>query len=49
MMSLEPAAGALAGFLVLHQSLGWAEVVAIGLVVLASVGAVRSTSGAGSG
>ncbi|WP_425541172.1 EamA family transporter [Streptomyces rimosus] len=49
MMSLEPAAGALAGFLVLHQSLGWAEVVAIGLVVLASVGAVRSTSGAGTG
>ncbi|MFJ9415660.1 EamA family transporter [Streptomyces sp. NPDC101227] len=42
MMSLEPAAGATAGFLVLHQSLGWAEVLAIGLVVVASVGAVRS-------
>ncbi|GAA5614182.1 threonine/homoserine exporter RhtA [Streptomyces platensis] len=42
MMSLEPAAAATAGFLVLHQALGWAEVLAIGLVVLASVGAVRS-------
>ncbi|WP_443033668.1 EamA family transporter [Streptomyces sp. CA2R101] len=46
MMSLEPAAAATAGFLVLHQALGWAEVLAIGLVVVASVGAVRS---AGSG
>ncbi|MFI9047907.1 EamA family transporter [Streptomyces sp. NPDC053427] len=42
MMSLEPAAAATAGFLVLHQALGWAEVLAIGLVVAASVGAVRS-------
>ncbi|MFD7923437.1 DMT family transporter [Streptomyces sp. NPDC059740] len=42
MMSLEPAAAATAGFLVLHQALGWAEVVAIALVVAASVGAVRS-------
>ncbi|MFF9785461.1 EamA family transporter [Streptomyces nigrescens] len=42
MMSLEPAAAATAGFLVLHQALGWAEVLAIGLVVIASVGAVRS-------
>ncbi|MFD7664822.1 DMT family transporter [Streptomyces sp. NPDC059788] len=49
MMSLEPAAGALAGFLVLHQSLGWAELVAIGLVVLASVGAVRSAGRGGAG
>ncbi|MGW7578768.1 EamA family transporter [Streptomyces sp. NPDC054765] len=47
MMSLEPAAAATAGFLVLHQALGWAEVLAIGLVVAASVGAVRS-AGAGS-
>lgn len=47
MMSLEPAVAATAGFLVLHQALGWAEVVAIGLVVAASVGAVRS-AGAGS-
>ncbi|MFJ8671222.1 EamA family transporter [Streptomyces sp. NPDC093589] len=46
MMSLEPAAAATAGFLVLHQALGWAEILAIGLVVVASVGAVRS---AGSG
>ncbi|MGI5470360.1 EamA family transporter [Streptomyces sp. CA-132043] len=44
MMSLEPAAAATAGFLVLHQALGWAEVAAIGMVVLASVGAVRSAS-----
>ncbi|MFH8568781.1 EamA family transporter [Streptomyces sp. NPDC017993] len=42
MMSLEPAAAATAGFLVLHQVLGWVEVLAIGLVVVASVGAVRS-------
>ncbi|WP_420823546.1 EamA family transporter [Streptomyces natalensis] len=42
MMSLEPAVAATAGFLVLHQALGWAEVLAIGLVVVASVGAVRS-------
>ncbi|MEU9126069.1 EamA family transporter [Streptomyces sp. NPDC048506] len=41
MMSLEPAAAATAGFLVLGQALGWVEVVAIGLVVVASVGAVR--------
>ncbi|MFE0381211.1 DMT family transporter [Streptomyces inhibens] len=47
MMSLEPAAAATAGFLVLHQALGWAEILAIGLVVIASVGAVRS-AGAGS-
>ncbi len=46
MMSLEPAVAATAGFLVLHQALGWAEVAAIGLVVIASVGAVRS-AGAG--
>lgn len=46
MMSLEPAAAATAGFLVLDQALGWAEIVAIGLVVVASVGAVRS-AGAG--
>ncbi len=44
MMSLEPAAAATAGFLVLHQSLGWAEIAAIAMVVLASVGAVRSAS-----
>ncbi|WP_234430613.1 EamA family transporter [Streptomyces sp. NRRL F-4489] len=42
MMSLEPAAAATAGFLILGQSLGWPEVVAIGLVVVASAGAVLS-------
>ncbi|MEV0603522.1 EamA family transporter [Streptomyces sp. NPDC050315] len=46
MMSLEPAAAATAGFLVLHQALGWAEVAAIAMVVLASVGAVRSAGSA---
>ncbi|MFG2135420.1 DMT family transporter [Streptomyces sp. NPDC048650] len=49
MMSLEPAAAATAGFLVLHQALGWAEVAAIGLVVVASVGAVRSAGSAAHG
>ncbi|MEU4848799.1 EamA family transporter [Streptomyces gilvosporeus] len=47
MMSLEPAVAATAGFLVLHQALGWAEVLAIGLVVVASVGAVRSAGAKG--
>jgi inner membrane transporter RhtA len=47
MMSLEPAAAATAGFLVLHQALGWAEILAIGLVVVASVGAVRSAGARG--
>ncbi|GES31388.1 membrane protein [Streptomyces angustmyceticus] len=47
MMSLEPAVAATAGFLVLHQALGWAEVAAIGLVVIASVGAVRSAGSGG--
>ncbi|MFE6692079.1 DMT family transporter [Streptomyces sp. NPDC057743] len=42
MMSLEPAAAATAGFLVLGQALGWVELVAIGLVVVASAGAVLS-------
>nr|WP_031056552.1 EamA family transporter [Streptomyces ochraceiscleroticus] len=46
MMSLEPAAAATAGFLVLHQALGWAEIAAIAMVVLASVGAVRSAGSA---
>ncbi len=41
LMSLEPAMAALAGFLVLGQNLSWRELVGIGLVVLASVGASR--------
>ncbi len=49
MMSLEPAAAAAAGFLVLHQALGWAEILAIGLVVVASVGAVRGAGAASHG
>lgn len=42
LMSLEPVLAALAGFLVLHQKLGARELVAIGLVVAASIGATRS-------
>jgi len=42
LMSLEPAAAALAGILVLGELLGPAQYVAIGLVVAASVGATRS-------
>jgi len=42
LMSLEPAVGALAGFLVLDQGLDAREVVAIGLVVAASAGASRN-------
>lgn len=38
LMSLEPAAAALAGLVILHQRLGWAEVVALVLVTLASAG-----------
>lgn len=43
LMSLEPGVAALAGFLVLGQDLGPRELVAIGLVVLASAGATRFT------
>jgi inner membrane transporter RhtA len=42
LMSLEPAAAALAGFLVLDQGLASTEAVAIALVVVASAGAARS-------
>jgi inner membrane transporter RhtA len=38
LMSLEPAAGAIAGLLVLHQRLGLVEVLALVLVTLASAG-----------
>lgn len=44
LMSLEPAAAALAGFLVLDQGLATREVVAIALVVAASAGAARGAS-----
>jgi inner membrane transporter RhtA len=43
LMSLEPAAAALAGFIVLSQDLGAREIVAIGLVVAASVGVSLET------
>jgi inner membrane transporter RhtA len=38
-MSLEPAVAALAGFVVLGQHLGGRELLAIGMVVVASAGA----------
>jgi inner membrane transporter RhtA len=41
LMSLEPAAASLAGFLVLGEDLVAREIVAIGLVVAASAGAAR--------
>jgi inner membrane transporter RhtA len=44
LMSLEPAAAALAGFIVLDEGLAAREVVAIGLVVTASAGAARHAS-----
>src|SRR3954452_8035362 len=42
LMSIEPALAALAGFLVLGQSLGGREIVAIGFVTVASIGATRA-------
>ncbi|MEU2154589.1 EamA family transporter [Streptomyces sp. NPDC019396] len=42
LMSLEPAVAATAGFLLLDQALSWADVLAIGLVIAASMGAVRT-------
>ena len=44
LMSLEPAVAAAIGFVALSQGLGGQEVVAIGLVVLASAGALRSAA-----
>lgn len=44
LMSLEPAVAALSGFLVLGQDLGARELVAIALVIAASVGVTRATS-----
>ncbi len=46
LMSLEPAMAALAGLLVLGQGLSAREVVGIGLVVVASIGASRESSDA---
>ena len=45
LMSLEPAIAALAGFLVLGQDLGARELLAMSLVVVASVGVTRAASG----
>ncbi|MFD7610370.1 DMT family transporter [Streptomyces sp. NPDC059828] len=42
LMSLEPAVAATAGFLLLDQALSWADVLAIALVIAASMGAVRT-------
>ena len=42
LMSLEPAAAVLAGYLVLDELVGTREAVAIGLVVMASAGAART-------
>jgi inner membrane transporter RhtA len=44
LMSLAPATAALAGFLFLGQHLSWLEIVGIGLVIAASIGAVRSSA-----
>ncbi|MFC6343002.1 DMT family transporter, partial [Nocardioides hankookensis] len=43
LMSLEPAAAALAGMVVLGEFLTWEQWLAMTLVVIASVGATRST------
>ncbi|HXD59250.1 MAG TPA: EamA family transporter [Thermoleophilaceae bacterium] len=45
LMSLEPAMAALAGFIVLSQDLSALDVVAMGLVITASIGATRRTQG----
>jgi len=42
LMSCSPAIAAAAGFLVLGQTVGWIEAVGILLVIIASIGAVRS-------
>jgi inner membrane transporter RhtA len=44
LMSLEPAVAATIGFLALSQDLGAVEILAIGLVVVASAGALRSAA-----
>ncbi|NEB04969.1 EamA family transporter [Streptomyces sp. SID13726] len=47
LMSLEPAMAALAGFLILHQSLSALQALAVALVIAASMGAVRTQVGRG--
>ena len=42
LMSLEPAVAALAGFVLLGQRLGARELVAIALVIVASIGVTRA-------
>jgi inner membrane transporter RhtA len=49
LMSLEPALAATAGFLVLSQALRPTEILAIGLVIAASMGAVRTQVGTRAG
>jgi inner membrane transporter RhtA len=44
LMSLTPATASLAGWLLLGQELSWLELVGIALVIIASIGAVRSAS-----
>jgi inner membrane transporter RhtA len=44
MMSLEPAAAALVGFVALDQGLDASELAAIAMVVVASAGALRSAA-----
>jgi inner membrane transporter RhtA len=46
LMSLEPAMGALSGLVFLGQSLRWREWVAVGLVIVASVGATGTSASA---
>ncbi|MDT0378098.1 EamA family transporter [Streptomyces sp. DSM 42041] len=43
LMSLMPVAASAAGFLVLDQRMGWVQVLAVGLVIAASAGAVRTS------
>ncbi|MCU1513023.1 MAG: EamA family transporter, partial [Microbacteriaceae bacterium] len=44
LLSLAPALAALAGLVILRQSLGWLDVAAIALVIAASMGAVRAAA-----
>ncbi|MEO6495984.1 MAG: EamA family transporter [Solirubrobacteraceae bacterium] len=46
LMSMEPALAALAGFVILDQALGTRELLAIGLVIAASIGVTRSSRSA---